>query len=78
MPRSTRSWSVAAVDQPDSRREPLVLVTKAPAELVGELTQFPPAGDLHQLRNPVDLVQPDDPDSTIATIREFPVLLDGR
>ncbi|WP_310969341.1 MULTISPECIES: hypothetical protein [unclassified Amycolatopsis] len=66
------------IDQPDSRREPLVLVTKAPAELVGELTQFPPAGDLHQLRNPVDLVQPDDPDSTIATIREFPVLLDGR
>ncbi|MEV6825145.1 hypothetical protein [Amycolatopsis sp. NPDC051102] len=65
------------IDQPDSRREPLVLVTKTPALLVGRLTQYPPRGDLHQLQNPVDLVLPDDPDTTTATIRKFPVKMGG-
>jgi len=76
------------IDQPDSllRRagiqsrkayEPLVLTTKNPAQLVGQLTQFPPRGDLYRLQNPVDLVLPDDPDTTIATIQKFPVKVGG-
>lgn len=67
------------IDQPDSsaRYEPLVLTTKNPAQLIGTLTQFPPKGDLYQLQNPVDLVLPDDPDVTIATIQKFPVQVGG-
>lgn len=65
------------IDQPDRRAEPLVLVTKDPAKLIGHLTQFPPKGDLYRLQNPVDLVLPDDPDTTIATIQKFPVKVGG-
>ncbi|CAO3568993.1 unnamed protein product [Mortierella alpina] len=70
------------IDQPDERslakrREPLVLTTKDPMKLIGQLTQFPPRGDLYQLQNPVDLVLPDDPDTTIATIQKFPVKIGG-
>ena len=57
--------------------EPLVLTTKDPGMLVGQLTQFPPRGDLYQLQNPIDLVLPDDPDTTIATIQKFPVKVGG-
>ncbi|GAB2781760.1 hypothetical protein [Amycolatopsis magusensis] len=60
--------------QPGARiDQPLVLTTKEPAVLVGQLTQFPPKGDFYQLQNPVDLVLPDDPDTTLATIHTFPV-----
>ncbi|GAA4526231.1 twin-arginine translocation signal domain-containing protein [Amycolatopsis samaneae] len=76
------------IDQPDAllrqagirsskAYEPLVLTTKDPGLLVGKLTQFPPRGDLYQLQNPVDLVLPDDPDTTIATIQKFPVKVGG-
>ncbi|MFE2752170.1 twin-arginine translocation signal domain-containing protein [Actinosynnema sp. NPDC059335] len=76
------------IDQPDEllRRagvtspkayEPLVLETKNPAVLVGNLTQFPPRGDLYRLREPVELVLPDDPDVVVATIQEFPVKVGG-
>ncbi|WP_158895165.1 twin-arginine translocation signal domain-containing protein [Amycolatopsis anabasis] len=76
------------IDQPDDlmRRagvrapriyEPLVLTTKEPAQLIGKLTQFPPRGDLYKLQNPVDLILPDDPDTTIATIERFPVKVGG-
>lgn len=58
-------------------REPVILTTKDPAKLIGKLTQFPPRGDLYQLQNPVDLVMPDDPDTTIATIQKFPVKVGG-
>ncbi len=58
-------------------REPLILTTKDPALLIGKLTQFPPKGDLYQLQNPVDLVLPDDADTTIATIEKFPVKVGG-
>ncbi|MEV4051913.1 hypothetical protein AB0J55_12085 [Amycolatopsis sp. NPDC049688] len=64
------------IDQPD-RAEPLVLTTKEPATLIGQLTQFPPRGDLYRLQNPVDLVLPDDPDTTIASIQQFPVKVGG-
>lgn len=57
--------------------EPLVLTTKDPAKLIGQLTQFPPRGDLYRLQNPVDLILPDDPDKTMATIERFPVKVGG-
>ncbi|MFB9689501.1 hypothetical protein [Amycolatopsis plumensis] len=64
------------IDQPD-RAEPLVLTTKDPAKLIGQLTQFPPSGDIYQLQNPVDLVLPDNPDDTVATLQQFPVKVGG-
>ncbi|QLJ06389.1 hypothetical protein HZZ00_19440 [Streptomyces sp. NEAU-sy36] len=60
-----------------SEGEPLVLTTKDPAKLIGKLTQYPPRGDLYQLQDPVDLVLPDDPDTTIATIQKFPAKVGG-
>ncbi|WP_020673443.1 twin-arginine translocation signal domain-containing protein [Amycolatopsis nigrescens] len=68
------------IDQPDTYAriyEPLVLTTKDPAQLVGKLTQFPPRGDLYKLQNPVELVLPEDPDTTIVTIQRFPVKVGG-
>lgn len=63
------------IDQPGSlvKREPLVLTTKDPMKLISTLTQFPPKGDLYQLQNPVDLIDPDNPDVTVVTIQKFPV-----
>jgi hypothetical protein len=58
-------------------KEPLVLVTKNPQVLTASLTRFPPQGDLYRQQNPVDLVLPDDPDTTIATIQRFPVKMGG-
>ncbi|UJW30453.1 hypothetical protein L3Q67_35440 [Saccharothrix sp. AJ9571] len=64
--------------QPGARiDQPLVLTTKEPAVLVGHISQFPPKGDLYQLQNPVDLVLPGDPGTTIATIQAFPVRVGG-
>lgn len=57
--------------------EPLILTTKDPAKLIGKLTQFPPKGDLYQLQNPVDLVDLENPDVTVATIQKFPVKVGG-
>nr|WP_198152015.1 hypothetical protein [Kibdelosporangium sp. MJ126-NF4]CEL22866.1 hypothetical protein [Kibdelosporangium sp. MJ126-NF4]CTQ90006.1 hypothetical protein [Kibdelosporangium sp. MJ126-NF4] len=68
------------IDQPDDRNarrpEPLVLTSKSPMVLVGtNLIQFPPKGKIHKLKNPVDLILPEDPDTTLATIEKFPVKL---
>jgi hypothetical protein len=57
--------------------EPLILTTKDPAKLIGALTQFPPKGDLYQLQNPVDLIDLENPDTTVATIQKFPVKVGG-
>lgn len=57
--------------------DPLILTTKDPAKLVGQLTQFPPKGDLYQLQNPVDLIDLENPDTTVATIQKFPVKVGG-
>ncbi|MFE6615555.1 hypothetical protein [Amycolatopsis sp. NPDC057786] len=82
-PRCQRSLQLGftmIIDQPDDLgriHEPLVLTTKDPAQLVGHLTQFPPSGDHYRLQNPVDLILPDEPDSTIATIQRFPVKVGG-
>ncbi|MFK4119919.1 hypothetical protein [Streptomyces longwoodensis] len=63
------------IDQPDA--EPLTLTTKNSAKLIATLTQFPPRGDLYQLAAPVDLVDPDNPGITIATIQKFPAKAGG-
>ena len=57
--------------------EPLILTTKDPAQLIGSLTQFPPKGDLYQLQNPVDLIDLENPDTVVATIKQFPVKVGG-
>ncbi|MCO6009249.1 hypothetical protein NE236_30190 [Actinoallomurus purpureus] len=57
--------------------EPLILTTRDPAKLIGTLTQFPPKGDLYQLQNPVDLIDLENPDTTVATIQKFPVKVGG-
>ena len=67
------------IDQPEQDRltEPLMLTTKDPAKLIGNLTRFPPKGDLYQLQNPVDLIDLENPDTVIATIQKFPVKVGG-
>ncbi|MEU7429015.1 hypothetical protein [Streptomyces sp. NPDC040750] len=59
------------VNQPGS--ELLVLSTKDTFRLHGRLTKYPPRGDLFQLQDPVDFVDPDSPDTVVATIQKFPV-----
>ncbi|MCE6996137.1 hypothetical protein LZG04_15185 [Saccharothrix sp. S26] len=53
--------------------EPLVLSTKNPVQLVSKLTKFPPKGDMYKLMNPMELVLPDNPDTTIVKIDSFPI-----
>ncbi|TVZ93988.1 MULTISPECIES: hypothetical protein [unclassified Streptomyces] len=65
------------VEQSGNGDEPLVLTTKDPAKLIGNLTQYPPRGDLYQLQNPVDLVDPDAPDTVVATLQKLPVKIGG-
>lgn len=70
------------IDQPEASNarasaEPLILTTKDPAQLIGKLTQFPPNGDLYRLQNPIDLVDLENPDTTVATIEKFPVKVGG-
>ncbi|MEU1408378.1 hypothetical protein ABZ471_39820 [Streptomyces sp. NPDC005728] len=63
------------IDQPGS--EPLTLSTKDTFTLTTQLTQYPPRGDLFQLKKPVDFVAPDKPDIVVATIQKFPVKAGG-
>ncbi|MFD4502209.1 hypothetical protein [Streptomyces sp. NPDC058457] len=64
------------IDRPDNGGTQ-VLTTKAPAMLVAQLTQYPPRGDLYQLQNPVDLVDMEQPDVTVATLQKLPVKVGG-
>lgn len=57
--------------------EPLVLSTKEPGKLIGQLDNFPPKGEIYQLENPIKLVIPDNPEETIAQIDKFPVKVGG-
>ncbi|MFD8006516.1 hypothetical protein [Streptomyces mirabilis] len=63
------------IEQPGG--ESLVLSSKDAFTLIGQLTQYPPKGDLFQLQKPVDFVDPDKPDTVIATIEKFPVKAGG-
>ncbi|MFF2130607.1 hypothetical protein ACFVW1_35620 [Streptomyces olivochromogenes] len=65
------------IDQPGNGDGPLVLTTKEPMVLIGQLTQYPPRGDLYQLEKPVELVAPEDPTKVLAVIEKFPVKVGG-
>lgn len=65
------------IGQSGGGSEPLVLTTKDPVVLIGQLTQFPPRGDLYQLQKPVELVDPEDPAKVLAVIEKFPVEVGG-
>ncbi|MFK0151303.1 hypothetical protein ACIQVL_26370 [Streptomyces sp. NPDC090499] len=54
-----------------------VLTTRDPAMIVAQLTQYPPRGDLYQLQSPVELVDPERPDVTVATLQKLPVKVGG-
>jgi hypothetical protein len=66
-------WAGAGVEQPG----PLVLTTKNPAVLTGQLNYFPPRGETYQLQDPIELVDPDQPDQVVATIEKFPLQIGG-
>ncbi|MFE9749004.1 hypothetical protein ACFYOT_29200 [Saccharothrix saharensis] len=57
--------------------EPLVLSTKNPVQLTSKLAKFPPRGDIYKLQNPMELVLPDNPDTTIVKIDSFPIKVGG-
>jgi hypothetical protein len=63
------------VDGPESRT--YELTTNDPAWLVGTPARFPSKGDLYRLRDPVDLVYPENPTDTVALITRFPVWVGG-
>ncbi|MFI1767559.1 hypothetical protein ACH41H_36690 [Streptomyces sp. NPDC020800] len=65
------------IDQPGNGDGPLVLITKEPMVLVGQLTQYPPRGDLYRLEKPVELVDPEDATKVLAVIEKFPVKVGG-
>ncbi|MER5617606.1 hypothetical protein [Streptomyces sp. NPDC002215] len=68
------------IGQSGDGSEPLVLTTKDPVVLIGQLTQFPPRGDLYQLQKPVEPVEPvdpEDPAKALAVIEKFPVEVGG-
>ncbi|WP_330458834.1 hypothetical protein OIB37_19245 [Streptomyces sp. NBC_00820] len=52
--------------------EPVVLVTRAPMVCEATLSQFPPRGDSYRLIEPVDLVDPEHPDTVVARLTAFP------
>ncbi|GAA4917055.1 hypothetical protein LX16_3966 [Stackebrandtia albiflava] len=57
--------------------EPVTLISRSPAELVGRLGQFPPQGEVYRLTQLVELADPDRPDETVATLDRLPVRLRG-
>ncbi|MFB0620852.1 hypothetical protein [Streptomyces sp. AGS-58] len=65
------------IDQPEDGSGPLVLTAKEPMVLIGQLTQYPPRGDLYSLEKPVELVDPEDPTKVLAVIQKFPVKVGG-
>ncbi|MFJ6012271.1 hypothetical protein [Streptomyces sp. NPDC092952] len=65
------------IDRPGDEDGPLILTTREPMVLIGQLTQFPPRGDLYQLEKPVELVDPEDPTKVRAVIEKFPVKVGG-
>ncbi|WP_234343292.1 hypothetical protein [Streptomyces sp. WM6372] len=64
------------IEQPGS--ETMVLTTKEPMVCLGDLTQFPPRGDLFRLEKPVELVDAEaDPDKVLAVIEKLPIKVGG-
>ncbi|MFD4676140.1 hypothetical protein ACFWNN_40895 [Lentzea sp. NPDC058450] len=61
------------INEPTISPKPIELSTKDVAKLAGKLKTFPPLGDLHQLQNPVDLVDDLKPDVTAGVIAKLGV-----
>ncbi|MFD9702103.1 hypothetical protein [Lentzea sp. NPDC059081] len=59
------------VNSPEVGPKPVELSTKDVARLVGKLRAFPPTGELHQLQNPVDLVDGLKPGVTAGVITKL-------
>ncbi|MFB6878532.1 hypothetical protein [Streptomyces sp. NPDC056323] len=64
-------------DQAGNGDGPLILTTKEPMVLIGQLPQFPPRDDLCQLEKPVELVDPEDSAKVLAVIEKLPVKVGG-
>ncbi|WBB57675.1 hypothetical protein O7599_18480 [Streptomyces sp. WMMC500] len=65
----------AAIEREGS--DPVVLEARKPMVLLGRLTQFPPRGDLYQLAEPVELVDPENPETVVAVLEKFPAKRGG-
>ncbi|MFF9645852.1 hypothetical protein [Kitasatospora aureofaciens] len=63
------------IDRPGS--EPLVLTPRGEATMSAKLTQYPPRGDLFQLKAPVEFVDPAKPDDIAAVLQKFPAKSGG-
>ncbi|MER5820778.1 hypothetical protein ABT086_00240 [Streptomyces mirabilis] len=62
----------------DQDGEPLVLTPRDDTgQLIATLPHYPPKADQYQLRRPIELVLPDDPETTIATIQKLPLKVGG-
>jgi hypothetical protein len=69
-----QEWSNAAgVEQ----AEPLILTAKAPAELTATLSGFPPVDGRYSLKQPVELVSPNEPDKPVGTLEELSLQING-
>ncbi|MFJ8474033.1 hypothetical protein [Kitasatospora sp. NPDC094011] len=69
------STCTMTIDRTDG--EPLVLVPKGEATLIGQLTQYPPKGDLYQLKARVEFVDPAKPDDVAAVLEKLPAKVGG-
>ncbi|MFD4637266.1 hypothetical protein ACFWN2_08130 [Lentzea sp. NPDC058436] len=59
------------VNQPEISPKPIELSSKDVARLAGKLKTFPPLGDLHQLQDPVDLIDDAKPSVTAGVIAKL-------
>ena len=63
------------IEQPDG--ESLVLGSKDDMKLIGSTTQYPPKGDLYQLANPVEFMDPENPGTAVAVLQKLPAKCGG-
>ncbi len=59
------------IELPD-QQEPVVLHTKSPMVLTAELARYPADGEMFRLEEPVEFVDPSDPDTVAARLTAFP------
>lgn len=71
------SFTMTIAPENGSSLSKVKLTTRDPMKFTGTPTEFPPRGDLYKLQDSVDLISPDDPDTVVAIIRDFPVKIGG-
>ncbi|WP_378730715.1 hypothetical protein [Nocardia brasiliensis] len=59
----------AKIELPD--QEPVAVRAKAPMILTAKLTRYPAQGERYMLEKPVDLVDPDQPNTVVARLTKF-------